>query len=186
MLRIAQKFAPGKVLDLGCGQGVFLPSLSDCFEEVHGIDLDVSICSKIKDMFHLDNVTIHKGNILDNNFESGQFDLILAPSVLEHFEDQDALFLNLKRILRGGGHLVFSSPTETKLYELGRRIFGAVKPEDHYHSVFSIEKYGRKSLEFVMKENGPWPLLPSLMSVYIICVFQKQNGEELDENDRGD
>jgi len=173
MLRIAQKFSARKVLDLGCGQGVLLPSLSKYYEEVHGIDLDLSICSKIKEKFELDNVTLHNGNILESALENAEFDLILAPSVLEHFSDQDALFNSLKGMLKPGGHLIFSSPTETKLYELGRKIFGAVKPEDHYHSVFSIQEYGRKHLDFILRESGPFPILPSLLSVYIICVFKK-------------
>ena len=174
ILRISQQFEVKKVLDLGCGQGVLLPSLSKYYEEVHGIDLDLSICSRIKETLKLDNVTLHNENILESSLENEEFDLILAPSVLEHFSDQDALFKSLTGMLRPGGHLVFSSPTETKLYELGRKIFGAVKPEDHYHSVFSIQRYAKKYLDFVSRESGPFSLLPSLLSVYVICAFQKR------------
>ncbi|MBL4657149.1 MAG: class I SAM-dependent methyltransferase [Flavobacteriales bacterium] len=173
MLRMAQKFDGKKVLDLGCGQGVFLPSLSKHYEEVHGVDLDLSICSRIKETLKLDNVTLHNENILESSLEGAEFDLILAPSVLEHFSDQDALFKSLTNMLKPGGHLIFSSPTETRLYELGRKIFGAVKPEDHYHSVFAIQRYAKKYLNFVTRETGPFSLLPSLLSVYVICAFQK-------------
>ena len=173
MLEISDNFSAKTVLDLGCGQGVFLPSLSNNFDVVHGIDLDISIAAKIKEIYNLSNVTLHENDILNTGFDNGQFDLIFAPSVLEHFQDLDALFTELKRILNTGGKLVFSSPTETKLYELGRKIFGAVKPEDHYHSVFEIQNTGRKYLKYIRKSNGPLTFIPSILSVYIIYVFEK-------------
>jgi len=173
MLNIAPQTDVGNVLDLGCGQGVFLPSLSANFPNVKGIDLDISIASEIVDIYDLKNVQLFQSDIFDNSFEDSSFDLILAPSVLEHFDDQDALFTEITRILKPGGQIVFSSPTETILYEIGRKVFGAVKPEDHYHSVFQIQKIARKYLKFRDKTNGPISFLPALVSVYIIYVFEK-------------
>ena len=174
MLKIAGDTQASRVLDLGCGQGVFLPTLSDVYPEVKGIDLDISIASQIVDIYGLKNVELFQQDIFDNSFEDNAFDLVFAPSVLEHFEDQDALFTELTRILKPKGRIVFSSPTETLLYEIGRKVFGAVKPEDHYHSVFEIQKIARKYLKFKDKTNGPISFLPAVVSVYIVYVFQKE------------
>lgn len=174
MLKIAGGIQASSVLDLGCGQGVFLPTLSSIYPDVKGIDLDISIASQIVDIYDLKNVELFQRDIFDNSFEDNSFDLIFAPSVLEHFEDQDSLFTELTRILKPKGRIVFSSPTETILYEIGRKVFGAVKPEDHYHSVFQIQKVARKYLQFKDKTNGPISFLPALVSVYIIYVFEKE------------
>ena len=174
MLKIAGGIQASSVLDLGCGQGVFLPTLSSIYPDVKGIDLDISIASQIVDIYDLKNVELFQRDIFDNSFEDNSFDLIFAPSVLEHFEDQDSLFTELTRILKPKGRIVFSSPTETILYEIGRKVFGAVKPEDHYHSVFQIQKVARKYLQFKDKTNWPISFLPALVSVYIIYVFEKE------------
>lgn len=46
MIEIVRDFKAKSVLDLGCGEGVFLPTLSNIYENISGIDLDVSIASK--------------------------------------------------------------------------------------------------------------------------------------------
>ncbi|MBF0412326.1 MAG: class I SAM-dependent methyltransferase [Desulfamplus sp.] len=173
MLNICSDFAASNVLDLGCGQGVFLPSLSKYYENVFGLDLDVSIAEIIKRKYHLNNITLFKKNIFDNTFQDNTFDLIFAPSVLEHFYDLNLIFSELKRILKKKGRLVFSSPTETILYEIGRKIFGYKKPVDHYHDVFEISNVAKKYFKYINKRNGPFFFIPSICSVYVIYVFEK-------------
>lgn len=150
MLDICSNFPASKVLDLGCGQGVFLPSLSKYYENVFGLDLDVSIAKLIKERYNLNNVTLFKENIFDNNFQNNTFDLIFAPSVLEHFHDLNMIFSELKRILKNG-RLIFLPPTETVLYEIGRKIFGYKKPADHYHSVSEISNVAQKYFKYIKK-----------------------------------
>lgn len=174
-LGITCNFPAKTVLDMGCGEGVFLPSLSGNYESVYGIDLDIAIAEKIKELYQLTNVKLFEENIINNNFEDNYFDIIFAASVLEHFKDLDMLFVELKRILKKNGRLIFSSPTETKLYELCRKMFGVVKPADHYHSVFEIRDIAKKHLKYLTRHNGPFSFIPSSLSVYVIYVFKKTN-----------
>lgn len=174
MLDISGRFHAKTVLDLGCGEGVLLPSLSKYYEIVYGIDIDISVAKKVKEIYKLENVTLNEEPILNNSYEDNKFDLIFAPSVMEHFKDLDQLLEELNRILNKNGRLVFSSPTETKLYELGRKIFGFIKPADHYHSVFEINDVARKYLKYEKKQNGPFSFIPSFLSVYVIYVFKKK------------
>ncbi|PCH94880.1 MAG: hypothetical protein COB85_05130 [Bacteroidetes bacterium] len=174
MLKMADGFQASTVLDLGCGQGVLLPTLSKNYSKVSGIDLDTSIAAQIVEIYGLNNVTLSQSDIFNNSFSDNSFDLIFAPSVLEHFDDQHALFTEITRVLKPGGKIIFSSPTETLLYELGRKVFGAVKPEDHYHSVFEIQRIARRYLQFKNKTNGPISFLPAFVSVYIIYAFEKE------------
>ena len=172
MLNICNDFPATNVLDLGCGQGVFLPSLSKYYKNVFGLDLEVAVSRVIKREYNLDNVMLFEENIFDNSFEKNTFDIIFAPSVLEHFKDLDLIFSELKRILKKNGRVIFSSPTETVLYELGRKLFGYTKPEDHYYSAFEIRDAARKHFNYINKRNGPFSFIPSICSVYIIYVFE--------------
>ena len=43
MLDVSKIDSSKKVLDFGCGEGVFLPTLSNKYKEVHAVDLDIKI-----------------------------------------------------------------------------------------------------------------------------------------------
>ncbi len=163
-----------RVMDLGCGEGTFLPTLNQYFNEVYGLDTNTRVAEKIVRYFDLKNIQLIEKNILANGFNDNTFDIIFAASSLEHFKDQEKLLQELKRLLRKGGLLVFSSPTESLFYELGRKVFGYVKPVDHYFSVFEIADYASQLFELISYENGPIKIVPGMFSVYVVYVFKKQ------------
>lgn len=162
-----------RILDVGCGQGVFLPTLSKSFETVDGLDLDVRLAQSVKDLFGLDNVTLYTDNIFKNKFAENTYDIIFAASVLEHFKDGEEVILALKRLLKPGGHLVFSSPTETWFYELMRKVFGYTKPADHYLTTHEIANAARPHLTYVRRTFGPI-LVPRPFCPYCIYTFRKE------------
>ena len=59
MLKIGRKYKGKKVFDLGCGEGVFLPALSESFENVYGLDIDIRVAQKIVEYYNLGNVYYH-------------------------------------------------------------------------------------------------------------------------------
>jgi len=173
LLNVASVFPAERVLDLGCGEGVFLPTLSRAYKRVYGLDLDVNAAKKVVDFFGLQNVELRQENVLGNDFDDGFFDIIFAASVLEHFKDLKPVFDDISRMLKEGGLLVFSSPTESWLYELGRKIFGYRKPSDHFHSVFEIAEFASDRMDFVGAQSGPFRFLPSKLAAYRVYVFRK-------------
>lgn len=163
-----------RVMDLGCGEGTFLPTLDRYFEEVYGLDIDTRVAEKIIRNFDLKSIQLIEKDILANDFNDDSFDIIFAASSMEHFKEQKKLLQELNRLLRRGGFLVFSSPTESLFYELGRKVFGYVKPSDHFYSVFEIADYATQLFKLVSYENGPLKILPEMFAVYIVYVFMKQ------------
>ena len=105
--------------------------------------------------------------------KSEYFDIIFAASVMEHFADRDKIVMEVVRLLVPDGYLIFSSPTETRFYELGRKIFGYVRPEDHYFCANEIAFTARKYLKSIEKKYGP-PAIPPFLAAYCIYVFQKR------------
>ncbi|MBT6049523.1 MAG: class I SAM-dependent methyltransferase [Candidatus Scalindua sp.] len=163
-----------RVMDLGCGEGTFLPTLDQYFNEAYGLDINTKVAEEIVRYFDLKNIQLMEKDILANGLHYNSFDIIFAASCLEHFKDQKKLLQELNRLLKKGGLLVFSSPTESLFYELGRKVFGYVKPSDHYFSVFEIADYASQLFELVSYENGPFKMLPGMFSVYVVYVFKKQ------------
>ncbi len=163
-----------RVMDLGCGEGTFLPTLDQYFNEVYGLDINIRVAEEIVRYFNLKNIQLIEKDIFTNGLSGNSFDIIFAASSLEHFKNQEKVLQELHGLLRKGGLLVFSSPTESPFYELGRKVFGYVKPSDHYFSVFEIADYASTLFEFVSYENGPIKIVPSMFSVYVVYAFRKQ------------
>lgn len=172
MINMAKKIGGNKVLDLGCGPGVFLPSLSESFEFVYAVDIDISVAQKVVNYYNLSNVKLFEINIFDNSFDDNFFDIIFAASVLEHFSNRDKIIREIVRLLVPGGHLIFSSPTETRFYCLMRKMAGYTKPLDHYFSAKQIACVTGKYLRFIGKKYGPAGVLPPF-ALYNIYIFKK-------------
>jgi 2-polyprenyl-3-methyl-5-hydroxy-6-metoxy-1,4-benzoquinol methylase len=63
-----------------------------------------------------------KNNISD--LPANSFDLIIALDVLEHVKDLPRILRELLALLKQGGQLIVSGPTENILYRIGRKVAG--------------------------------------------------------------
>jgi SAM-dependent methyltransferase len=132
-----KKLLSGTALDLACGNGVLLPSLSRMFNRVIGIDLHPEAAQELVASQGLRNVEVLEGNayylyylpILQESV-----DVVFATSCLEHFQHLGNAVSELKRVLKPNGKIFYLSPTENNLYRLGRAMLGYTKPSDHYWS----------------------------------------------------
>lgn len=143
------------VLDLGCGNGVLLPSLCKHYDMVFGLDIDlnaVGSCNLLAVAHKLNNFVAHHLNSPRFPLNSKSFDIVFAASVLEHCQDLHKIASEIHRILLPGGCLVYVSPTEGWLYRLGRVVCGYQKPIDHYYNTSEIEdvlgQYLKKEVSF--------------------------------------
>jgi SAM-dependent methyltransferase len=78
----------GRVLDVGCGAGIFTALLAHHGFQVVGIDEDATIVARAGEMVaHFRSpARIEQGNAFDLSQHYGQFDLVYSLGVLEHFE----------------------------------------------------------------------------------------------------
>ena len=114
------------VLDFGCGSGVMLPHLSQISSHVTAMDVDLLPIERVQKYIPLAaNVEVKdalKTNITD--LPKNSFDLIIALDVLEHVKDLPRTLNELLALLKPGGQLIVSGPTENILYRMGRKVAG--------------------------------------------------------------
>lgn len=93
------------VLDLGAGAGI-VPQMNVRSAAAHvcGIDLDARV---------LDNPHVDEARVADAGsipYEDGLFDMVFADNVMEHLEAPEQVFLEIHRVLKPGGILLFKTP----------------------------------------------------------------------------
>ena len=162
----------GAVLDLGCGGGELLPALAERFRTVVGLDLRPGLAAGLLRHYGLlnevyersglasaasKNVHLVCGDLLRPPLRPASFDVVIAADVLEHLPDLAAALAGIRAVLRPGGALIISAPTENLLYRLGRLCFGFTKPADHYHSARQVEAASlRAGFQLARRSYLPW------------------------------
>ena len=101
---------PARILDVGCGTGVFASRLRAALPhaEVYGVDLVSEMLNKGRSRWRL-----HRGHVLavqgDSErlpFASGQFDIVTCANSFHHYPRQDRAIAEMSRVLRPGGRLM--------------------------------------------------------------------------------
>jgi len=147
-----------RVLDFGGGNGVLAPTLSRRYRQVVCVDLQPEMLRKVVDQQRLANVTIRAEDLFATKLEPESFDTVVAADVLEHIPDFMPIVRELRRLLKPGGELLVSAPSENLLYAVARLVFGYQKPPDHYHDAGTIERQVGTVLQRVKREYYPVPL----------------------------
>jgi ubiquinone/menaquinone biosynthesis C-methylase UbiE len=109
-IREAAGNQPMKMLDVGCGTGVFASKVRTFLPrvEVCGVDLVSDMLAKGQSRWRL-----HRGHVLpvqgDSErlpFASGSFDIVTCANSFHHYPRQDRAVAEMARVLRPGGRLM--------------------------------------------------------------------------------
>lgn len=161
-----------RALDFGGGSGIMAPTLSNGFERVDLIDLHADEADYLIKSLNLKNIFVEKKNILDFDYGSDKFDMIIAADVLEHFKELSGPLPKIKRWLKPNGVLFTSLPTENVFYRFLRVIFRKEKPWDHYHTAAHVEAT-LKSHGFKKVAGLYHPLLIPIFPLFRISAWKK-------------
>ena len=121
-----------RVLEIGVGSGILVPSLTAGFPEYVGTDLLLApgLDSLVAPGCH---ATFQVADLLDPNaLPAGAFDVVVCLSVLEHIADPEAAARCLVRALAPGGTLVAGYPMVNRFMATCFRTLGFGKIEDHH------------------------------------------------------
>ena len=136
----------GKVLDVGCGNGVILKGLQSEGWKTYGVELNDRASDYARRILGLNVFT---GALMDAKFPDSFFDVILFNHTLEHMTSPRRVLAEANRILKAGGLLVISLPNarsiEARLFK--SYWFPWELPRHLYHFSFS-------TLTKILKLNG--------------------------------
>lgn len=107
-----------KAIDIGCGAGLVAEPLARMGAEVSGLDAGEDVIAAARAHAAGQNLVIdyQAGEVLEHAARNaGAYDLVTCLEVVEHVEDVPAFLGALRRLLKPGGLLVFSTPNRTAL-----------------------------------------------------------------------
>jgi SAM-dependent methyltransferase len=99
---------PGKLLDIGCGPGIFLSAAASRGWTPFGFDVSGFAVAYARKELGLRNVA--RRSVEDMDYAPGSFDAVTMFHVIEHVVDPSALAHACHRIIRPGGLFVVETP----------------------------------------------------------------------------
>lgn len=136
----------GRLLDVGCGAGLFLDAARERGYQAAGVDLSPVPAAYARDELGLD-VTV--GSLYSYGAPAGSFDAVTIFQTIEHDPEPAALSAELYRIMAPGGVLMVTTPAADGFVAkvMGKRWFG-------YRNVEHITFFTRRSLAFALERAG--------------------------------
>jgi SAM-dependent methyltransferase len=173
-----QPEGPFRVLDAGCGDGLFLERLAAHLDrpgaEYTGVDYSEHQLAKAARLpFEFHKCDLGGGIPLPD----GAFDVVHAAEILEHLLDPDLLVDEAARVLRPGGHLVVTTPnlhawfnrvlfvagvqpvfheTSTRSTQVGAGPLGRFKAD--HRPVGHLRLYNRTAVVDLVRRSGFTPV----------------------------
>lgn len=157
LIREKMRKNPVKILDIGCGDGVYETLLSENTKKVaefYGTDISHQQLKKTAGLFKEIKI-----NDIDNErlpFNDSTFDVVICSEVMEHVFEPERIITEARRVLKRNGVLVLTVPNAGFI---GTRIgllltghspminYPANKPHIRFYGVGDIEGLVKKSFK---------------------------------------
>jgi SAM-dependent methyltransferase len=102
-----------RILDVGCGLGMYVSRFRQFSDDVYGVDVDPDKIARASEW--LPNLRVAQAEELP--FHSGSFDVILLNEVIEHVDDDRRTIREACRVLAPGGHVIIYAPNRLYPFE---------------------------------------------------------------------
>jgi ubiquinone/menaquinone biosynthesis C-methylase UbiE len=168
----------GKLLDVGCGSGIFLPELSRHCESLTACDFHPNL-NLTAEMLRAESVTasLVPSDARALPFQSEAFDAIVCMSVLEHIHDLDSAASEFFRVLRPGGVAIIGVPVENLMTDMMLNLSylslpGAKLEDEHVSTHRDVFNAFSKKFRIEAGLNIP-RMLPESFRMYSTARFRK-------------
>lgn len=165
--------APGRLLEVGCGDGSLLARMRAIGWQVEGQEVDPQAVSLRR---RSDGIQVHLGQLVDLHLPRGSFDAVVMHHVVEHLHDPRALLVECRRLLKDGGTLVVVTPnTESYGHRRYASSWFALDPPRHLH-LFSPKTLRTVAAQAGFTECELWTTAVNSESVFLGSIGIQRAG----------
>jgi SAM-dependent methyltransferase len=136
-----EKYAKGKVLDVGCGNKPYRSLFKDSITEYTGCDINQTSLNSVDIIC----------NVLEIPLPDQSFDTVLCTQVIEHVYDHKSLLKEIYRLLKKDGVIILSGPLYWPVHGEPHDFFRFTK----YGFVKLLEECGFSITE-IQENGGAW------------------------------
>ena len=134
-----------KLLDVGCGSGIFLNEAIKNELHVSGIDMSSTLVNYIKSKF---SFQIYLGDIISTKI-SNTYDIITLNQVIEHFSRPRILIKRCSKLLNKNGLIYIATPNISSIVsKIRKEKFDYVIPPEH------LSYFNKKTLNNLLTSEG--------------------------------
>ena len=174
--RFEEYRSTNKLLDVGCGNGLFLQEARNRGWEVYGTEFSddaVSFCKQ-------HGIEMKQGPLKVSDYELGSFDVLTSFEVLEHINNPRAESSAFHSLLRKGGLLYVTTPNFNCLE---RYVNGADYDLIEYPEHLCY--YTKKTMDMLFKSAGFRAVQTEAVNIDISKLFRKQKeiGQQIAKQD---
>src|SRR3954464_2713972 len=150
---LARDWCRGKdVLDIACGEGYGTALLAQVAGRVIGVDVDPATVAHAATQYARANLRYIAGDARSIPLAAASVDVVVSFETLEHFAEQEAFLVEIRRVMRPDGVLVISTPDSDvyspvggaantyHLRELSREEFGRLLLQHFRHATVSAQR----------------------------------------------
>jgi SAM-dependent methyltransferase len=165
-----------RVLEVGCGSGIFVYELARHAKTVCGLDLHPHL-GLVRKALAEDNLApgLVRGGAAELPFADGSFDVVVIVSVLEFVPDPAACLNEALRVLRTGGRLILVTPRQLAWADALYRRLSGVDPEADFQG-------GRGRLQTALERQFPSAIrmrrpvwIPGMLAPYELIVIPRMD-----------
>jgi len=148
---------PGRILDVGCAMGIFLAMAGRDGWQTYGVDISEFAIEFAKKHFEGEYFS---GNLHDVRFPDRFFDAITLWDSVEHFEDPLEELLEIRRVLKDDGILLFDTPNADSLMRhVARWIYRLSAGAIHYpvgklYHIYHRYYFSEETITRLLKQAG--------------------------------
>jgi SAM-dependent methyltransferase len=170
LAELEQFSPPGPVLDVGCGSGYFLEAARRRgWDPARGVELN----DWMVELGCEAGLEISAGQLRDQGYPEGAFQLVSFWDVIEHMNDPMAELAEAHRVMRPGGLLVLLVPDAESFWArlLGERWWAVIRMHLYYFTRETVTRMLEQS-GFRVERVGTYPKKAKL--AYLNNLFRDQ------------
>lgn len=172
----------GTVLDVGCSSGILLSLLKHKGFDVYGLEPNKEAFSLARKKL---KKNIYNKKLIDLSINrKNKFDCIIYNHVLEHIENINEEFLQIKKVLKKNGILIIGVPnTDNFIFKIRRKFWESLLPNEHvwHFNIKYLVQYLQKQKFEIVKigfEDDARKSYPFLKRIYftLLSLLNKITG----------